>query len=153
MQNSMTIKYETVKYYSGAIGNQRPDINVQGFADPAHYDTQLSPISRPGSNTTIFGQGGLLDAGLGIIDDLQSGSVLGLIGAAQKASTAYNTFKGKDLASIAKSEAVTYGKQVIQGSLPGAVRSVANRADGWLFPTTQTQNQTTVPNQYRSPNA
>ena len=156
MQNSMTIKYETVKYYSGAIGNQRPDLNVEGFADPAHYDTTLSPISRPGSNTTIFGQGGLLDAGQGIIDDLQSGSVLGLIGAAQKASTTYNTFKGKDLASIAKSDAVAIGTQVIQGSLPGAVRAAANRADGWLFPTAQANRQTAAnqpPAQYRGPNS
>ena len=28
MQNSMTIKYETVKYYNGAIGNQRPDTKI-----------------------------------------------------------------------------------------------------------------------------
>ena len=92
MENSMTIAHETVKYYEGAVGAARPDTNVQGFADPAHYDTTLSPIARPGSQATIFGQGGLLDAGLGILGDLQSGSVLGLIGAAQKAGTAYNTF-------------------------------------------------------------
>ena len=137
----MTIAYETVKYYNGAIGRSRPDVNVVGFADPSHYDQTLSPIARPGSQNTIFGQGGLLDAGEGILEDLQSGSVLGLIGAAQKASTAYNTFKGKNLASLAKSELTVYGKQYIAGELPGAVRSIANKADGWIFPTATQQRQ------------
>jgi hypothetical protein len=138
MQNSMTIAYETVKYYSGAVGNIRPDANVQGFADPAHYDQTLSPISRPGSRSTVFGQGGLLDAGGGILEDLQSGGVLGLIGAAQKAGTAYNTFKGKNIASMAVSEATALGKNAIKGSLPGAVRSVQGRSTGMFFPTPQT---------------
>lgn len=148
MQNSMTISYETVKYYSGAIGKNRPDVNVVGFADPSHYDTTLSPIARPGSQATIFGQGGLLDAGEGILEDLQSGSVLGLLGAAQKASTAYNTFKGKDLKSLALSETTVYGKQAIAGALPGAVRSVANKADGWIFPQANAdrQWQKSIPN-------
>jgi hypothetical protein len=137
MQNSMTIAYETVKYYSGAIGNQRPDINVQGFADPAHYDQTRSPISRPGSTSTVFGQGGLLDAGGGILEDLQSGGLLGAIGAVQKAGTAYNTFKGKNIASIAKSEAVTQGVKSIQGAIPGAIRSIPGRSSGMYFPTQQ----------------
>lgn len=134
MQNSMTIAYETVKYYSGAVSASRPDTNVQGFADYAHYDTTLSPIARPGSNATVFGQGGILDTASGILEDLSSGSVLGLIGAAQKATTAKNTFKGKDLKSIAVSESEALGKKAIITSLPGATRSVANKADGWIFP-------------------
>jgi len=146
MQNTMTIAYETVKYYSGAVGNQRPDINVQGFADPAHYDQTLSPISRPGSRATVFGQGGLLDAGGGILEDLQSGGLLGAIGAVQKAGTAYNTFKGKNIASIAKSEniasiakseAVAQGVKSIQGAIPGAIRSIPGRSSGMYFPTQQ----------------
>jgi hypothetical protein len=137
MQNSMTIAYETVKYYSGAIGNQRPDTNVQGFADPAHYDQTRSPISRPGSTSTVFGQGGLLDAGGGILEDLQSGGLLGAIGAVQKAGTAYNTFKGKNIKSIAVNEATSIGTKAIQGSIPGAVRSVQGRSNGMFFPTPQ----------------
>jgi hypothetical protein len=138
MQNSMTIAYETVKYYSGAVGNQRPDTNVQGFADPAHYDQTLSPISRAGSRATVFGQGGLLDAGGGILEDLQSGGVLGLIGAAQKAGTAYNTFKGKNIKSLAASEATALGTSAIKGAIPGAVRAVQGRPTGMFFPTPQT---------------
>jgi hypothetical protein len=113
MQNTMTIAYETVKYYTGAIGSSRPDTNVQGFADPARYDTTPSALSRAGSTSTVFGQGGLLDAGGGILSDLQSGGPLGLIGAAQKALTAKNTFKGKDLASLVKSEGAALGINAI----------------------------------------
>lgn len=138
MQNSMTIAYETVKYYSGGLG--KPDANV-AWPDSAHYDNTRSALSRPGSTASIFGQGGLLSTGQGIIDDLQSGSVLGLIGAAQKAGAAYNTLKGKNLKSIVQAEATSIGKDIIQGQLPGAVRSVAGKADGWLFPTAALKRQ------------
>jgi len=134
MQNSMTIAYETVKYYSGAVGNQRPDINVQGFADPAHYDTNLSPISRPGSTATVFGQGGLLDAAGGILEDLQSGGVAGLVGAAQKAGTAYETWKNRDVTETAKSEAKTAAKNAIKGGVRNAARSSQGRPNGMYYP-------------------
>lgn len=142
MQNSMSIAYETVKYYTGAISASRPDVNVQGFADRAHYDTTLSPISRGGSNATVFGQGGLLDTTAGILEDLQSGSVLGLIGAAQKASTAVNTFKGKDLKSLTTKEATTLGVNAVTEALPSATRAVANKVDGWIFPTSAAARNT-----------
>ena len=124
MSNRMTIKYETVKYYSGAIGKVRPDTNVQGFADPAYYDTILSPISRPGSQATVLGQGGLIDAGVGIFEDLQSGGVAGVVGAIQKAGATYNTFKGKNLQAIVLDEAKQAAVTVAKQQLPGAVRAV-----------------------------
>ena len=149
MTNSMLIKYETVKYFSGALSGAKPDVNVQGFADPAHYDTRKSPLARPGSTATIFGQGGLLDTAEGIMEDLESGSVLGVIGAIQKAGTAYNTFKGKNLASILKSETTALGKNILIGSLPGAVRTVAGTADGVFFPKQNAERQylKNIPNQ------
>jgi len=137
MQNTMTIAYETVKYYAGAVGQPRPDQNVRGFADPSHYDQTLSPISRPGSRANFMGQGGLLDAAGGIIEDLTAGGPMGLIGAAQKAGTAYNTFKGKNLKSIAVNEAVSLGNQVIKGAVPAAMRQVPGRASGMYYPTPQ----------------
>jgi hypothetical protein len=130
MQHSMTIAYETVKYKQGA-----PNKSAPGFANPAHYDTTPSPLARPGTTATILGQGGILDVAGGISSDLQSGSVLGLLGAAQKASTVYNTFKGKNLKSIVQSEAVSLGKQAIGQFGPNATRSVINKTDGWVFPT------------------
>lgn len=136
MQNTMTIAYETVKYYEGAIGaNRQGGTNIPGFGDEAHYDTTLSPIARPGANQTVFGQGGLLDAGQGILQDLNSGGVAGLIGAVQKAGAARNTFRGKDLASVAKNETVALGQNVILQGLPTAMRSVTNRPTGVFIPT------------------
>jgi hypothetical protein len=143
MQNSMTIAYETVKYYAGAVGKptQGGDLHAEGFADPAHYDSTPSPLTRLGNRASVFGQGGLLDTGVGILDDLQSGSVLGLIGAAQKAGTAYNTFKGKNISSIATSEAKALGQSAVIQALPGATRQVINKADGWIFPQATAQRQ------------
>ena len=137
MQHTMTIRYETVKYLNGGLG--KPDTNIR-WPDTAHYDNIPSPLARPGSTASIFGQGGLLSTGEGILADLQSDTVAGLIGAAQKAGAAYNTFKGKNLKSIVQSEAVSLGKQVISQQGAGAVRSVINKADGWVFPTA-TQNR------------
>jgi len=134
MQNSMTVRYETVKYFSGALSESKPDVNIGTFPDPAHYDTTTSPISRPGSTATVFGQGGVLETADGILKDLQSNSVMGLLGAAQKAGTAYNTYKNKNLAAIAKSETVKLGTNVLINNLPAATRAMTNKADGVFFP-------------------
>jgi hypothetical protein len=92
-------------------------------------------LARPGSNRTVFGQGGLVDAGQGILEDLQTGGPLGVLGSVQKAGATYNTFKGKALQSTAISEATALGKQAIQGSIPGAVRAIQGRGTGMIFPT------------------
>ena len=134
MQNSMTIEYETVKYYTGAVGGVRPDTNVVGFADPAYYDNVRSSLARPGSTQTVLGQGGLLDAGIGIIEDLQSGGVAGIIGAVQKAGTTYNTFKDAPIRSIVNEEANAALNSVLQNSIPAAVRQAQNSAGGFVFP-------------------
>jgi hypothetical protein len=123
MENKVTIQYETVKYYKGGLGGVRPDTNVQGFADPNLYDQVQSPLTRPGGTRSIIGQGGLVDAGLGIISDLQSGSVAGVIGAVQKAGTAYNTFKNVNLGQVAKEEAL--------GTVQGALRGLASGTPGY----------------------
>jgi hypothetical protein len=134
MENSMTVEYETVKYYSGAVGGSRPDTNVKGFADPAHYDNVRSSLARPGSTRTVLGQGGLLDAGIGIVQDLQSGGVTGVIGAIQKAGTTYNTFKGANIKSVVNEEANAAIKTVIRNSIPGAVRQQQGGSGGFVFP-------------------
>ena len=163
MAHNMTIKYETVKYYTGAVSGVRPDTNVVGFADPAYYDEVRSSLSRPGSKATVLGQGGLIDTGIGIIEDLQSGGVAGIIGAVQKAGTAYNTFKGKDIASIALNEVKTGATTILKQSLPGQVRgaigttatpgtaggigarpATAGTLDGIFFPTPNRAPATTV---------
>lgn len=144
MEHSMTVRYETVKYYSGALSGTYPDKTAPGFADPSHYDTVKSSLARPGSTATVLGQGGLIDTVGGIVNDLQSGSVLGILGAVQKAGTAYQTFKGKDLQSIVKNEANAVAKQVIRDQLPGAVKQMANTADGFFFPKVPAQQNSTT---------
>jgi hypothetical protein len=144
MEHKMTIKYETVKYYSGAIGSGAytpfdprvdSDTNVKGFADPSRYDTVRSPISRPGSTATVLGQGGLLDTGIGIINDLQRGDMAGILGAVQKGATSYQTFKGANLKSIVNEEAKTAFKDVAKQELPGQTRAVINKGNSVFFPT------------------
>jgi hypothetical protein len=142
MQNTMTVAYETVKYYSGAAGEAASGA-VPGFANASHYDTTKSALARPGSTSTIFGQGGLLDAAGGIVEDLQSGSLLGAIGAVQKAGTAYNTFKDKDLKSLTKSEAVSLGVGALTAAIPGAVRALPGRNNGAIFPTPDAPSSST----------
>jgi anthranilate phosphoribosyltransferase len=147
MTHRMTMKYETVKYLSGAVGGVRPDTNVVGFADPTYYDTVRSAISRPGSNATVLGRGGLIDAGVGIVTDLQSGGVAGIVGALTKAGTAYDTFKDKNIRSIVTREVKDSATTILRGSLPAITRaaigttststSPAQRGllDGIFFPT------------------
>jgi hypothetical protein len=95
MTHTMTLKYETVKYFSGYVGGSHPSTTVPGFADPNHYDTVPSSIARPGSTNTVFGQGGIVDAGIGLIEDLQAletgrGSLATVIGAVQKVNALNN---------------------------------------------------------------
>jgi hypothetical protein len=139
MTHTVGIKYETVKYYSGAVGGETPSSTVVGFADPDHYDTVKSALARPGATASVFGQGGLIDAGIGTLEDLNAlatgrGGLQNIIGAVQKAGTAYNTFKGKDIASIANQEAKQASKQILQASLPGAMRQAINKGNGTFFP-------------------
>jgi hypothetical protein len=144
MEHKMTIKYETVKYYSGAVGSgstvrsgarSESDPNIKNFADPARYDTVRSPIARPGSTASVLGQGGLLDTGIGIIGDLQRGDMAGILGAVQKSAAAYNTFRGKNFQAIVNEEAKTAAKDVLKQELPGQTRAVINSGRSTFFPT------------------
>jgi len=101
MANRMTVDYETVLYNNGGMDGRTPGNIVTSFGDPANYDTTLSPIAKPGSQGTIFGQGGLVDAAGGFVNSLNEGNPIGAIMAA---GTAYNTFKNTNLALTAKTE-------------------------------------------------
>ena len=103
MEHQLTLDYETVVYNEGAIDGRSPGNIATGFGDPANYDRTLSPISRPGSQANILGQGGLVDGVGGTIDALQNGNILGAI---QNAGTTYNTFKNTNVLNIAKTEVV-----------------------------------------------
>jgi len=114
MENQMTIQYETVKYYEGALDGKTPGSTVKNFGDPAHYDTTPSPIAQPGSNSTIMGQGGLVDAAGGIMNDLAQGHWADAI---QKAGVAANTFKNPaNILNIAKGEVLSGVTSDINGT-------------------------------------
>mgnify|MGYP000680325605 CR=1 FL=1 len=134
MENTMQIRYETVKYYDGALSGETPDANVPGFADPARYDTVDSPLARPGSTASIIGQGGLLDTAGGIVRDLQSGSVAGVIGAIQKGGRAYETFGDRDIGEILQQEGEEVLRDVIRQGTPAVTNAAINAADGFFFP-------------------
>jgi len=122
MENRMTVRYETVKYGQGAINGQAPGEIVEGFGSEANYDRTLSPIARPGANRTILGQGGLVDAGAGVLEDLSNDNILGAI---QKAGTAARTFKNPQaILQAAKGELV--GGVIGAVSNPQTVRNVFN---------------------------
>lgn len=140
MTNTMTVSYETVKFYNGAIGGAQPSGTVAGFADPSHYDIIPSPLGRPGSTQSVFGQAGLVDAGAGIIEDLGAlasgqGGLQNVLGAVQKAGSAYNTFKNVNLRSVVNPELNNALNQYTQTALPGQVRQGVGAANGMIFPT------------------
>jgi len=144
MENTMTVGYETVKYYEGsingnAITNGTGDKNVMGFGSREHYDTTTSPIMRPGANQTILGQGGLISAADGIMNDLESGNYLH---AFQTAGRTVNTFKNGGL------------KNAVLGDINSGVRDVIggtpNRNNSFSFPSFSTSPNTNSNNQQSS---
>jgi hypothetical protein len=123
MENMMTVDYETVKYFQGAISGKEPSNIVAGFGLPEHYDNVLSPISRPGSQASILGQGGLVDGVTGVIDDL-SGDNPNILGAIQKAGATYNTLKNMNLKQAIKSEVTAGITNAIMNPLNNTGRNV-----------------------------
>jgi hypothetical protein len=134
MQNNISIQYETVKYYSGAIGETRPDTNVEGFADPANYDTTPSSLSRPSGQASVTGQGSILNTGTGIRSDLNAGSPLNGVGNPQQADVNYNN------GQIIAQDGPGLNSGLVpsaRNTLPGQVRPQPNTIGGQsgIFPT------------------
>jgi hypothetical protein len=143
MTNSVEFDYETVKYYSGAIGGSRPADFVKGFANPDRYDQGPSPLQRAGGTRSILGQGGLVDAGIGIYEDLMvKGDVVGAIA---KAGRTFETFKQGGLKQAAIQEGISVAREVLKGGAPNVIRQGTNAVNGFFFPKkTTTQQQQTL---------
>lgn len=116
MEMQMGLEYETVVYNEGAIDGKTPSNIITGFGLDANYDRTISPIARPGSNSKILGQGGLVDGVGGAIKDITDGNYLRAV---QTAGTTYNTFKNKNLVQIARAEVVA--------GITNAVQQTPNR--------------------------
>ena len=123
MENTMTLDYETVKYFQGAIDGKEPSNIVAGFGLNSNYDRVTSPIARPGSQSSILGQGGIVDGVGGVIEDL-SGPNTNILGAIQKAGTTYNTLKNMDIKQAIKSEVTTGITNAIMNPLNNTGRNV-----------------------------
>lgn len=122
MEHNMQIRYESVKYYEGALNGQNPGAVVDRFAEDGLYDKELSPIARPGNNRNILGQGGLVDSANGVLNDLSNGNILGAI---QTAGRLSRTFKNsQQILQAAKTELV--GGVISAISNPGSARSQFN---------------------------
>jgi hypothetical protein len=142
MANTMTLKYEAVKYYEGTLEGKTSRAPIDGFDTNTRYDTEPSSLGTPGSSASIFGQAGLVDAGQGILSDLASGNILGAV---KKAGTAYRTVSKAGLGNIIKEE----GIGMVKEGLPQAVRSTAGfylpKASNKGAANTATQPPTTPP--------
>jgi hypothetical protein len=123
MTNTMTLDYETVKYFQGAIDGTKPSDIVAGFGLNSNYDRVPSPITRPGSQSSILGQGGLIVGVGGVISDL-SGDNKNVLGAIQKAGATYNTLKNINLKQAIRSEVTTGITNAIMNPLNNTGRNV-----------------------------
>lgn len=113
MQNKMTVDYETVVYNYGKMDGRKPGDIVTGFGDEAYYDRNVSPISQPGANGTVLGQGGLVDAAGGAMRALGDGDILSAV---KTSGSLYNTFKNTNLKSVATAELNAMLKNAIQNT-------------------------------------
>jgi len=138
MQNDVTIEYEAVKYYTGNIGAEQPSSIVQGFADPAHYDTEASSITTNQGRNSVFSQGGMINDTGGSIKDLQAyakgtGALAQVLGGVQAATTMYNSIQSGDTSSIAGFAMQTASQAAGQLNLNGVPGSSGSNPNGFVF--------------------
>ena len=97
MEHRMQVQYEAVKYYDSATAKDKSadEILVEGFGLESRYDTEPGALG-PGSTTSTFGQGGLVDTGQSVIKDLSSGNPLSIIKAGRDIGRSARTFGSID---------------------------------------------------------
>jgi hypothetical protein len=125
MTNTMTIAYESVKYYQGGIdgkaltkGGGGGNATTDDFVSGGGYDTTPSPLGSAVSSS-IMGPNGLLDSAGGVLSDIENGNYLGAL---KKAGGIAQTFKDKSgLVNAIKSDVKTYvGPVITQQAQAGA---------------------------------
>ena len=173
MENTMTLDYETVKYFQGAIDGKKPSDIVAGFGLEANYDRRPSPITRPGSQSSILGQGGIIEGiigdgprdpvtgkllqvngedvytSTGFIQDL-SGSNPNYLSAIQKAGATYNTLKNINLKQAIRSEVTAGITNAIMNPTNNTGRNVLFNLP--IFGTTPNQSKQTNGRNVTPPN-
>lgn len=118
MSASMTVEYETVKYFTGYVN----PVNVDGFA-LLHYDNYNSPISN--SVTNIYSDAGLLGAIEGTAKDLAqpdgSGGAGGPLSSLLSLYRAYNNLKNVNLKNVVGTSLAQIGAGIINRTLNNAI--------------------------------
>lgn len=106
VESTMTVSFETVKYFNGAVSKE----SVKGFGD-FHYDRAPSPLTPAGGGTSSIARpGGLLETAGGVAKDLAEGN---LLSAAFKTARTVNNFKGESL----KAKAVAEAREMVNSAL------------------------------------
>jgi hypothetical protein len=112
MTNTMTIAYESVKYYEGGIdgkallsGGGGGNATTDDFVSGGGYDKTPSPLGSAVSSS-IMGPNGLLDSAGGVLSDIQNGNYLGAL---KKAGSIAQTFNSKSgIVNAIKSDVKSY---------------------------------------------
>jgi hypothetical protein len=120
-----------------------PIYNASGTVNSDLTSTQIlnqigtqTPVGTPLINDTtptvttsydVLGQGGLVDAAGGVINDLSNGNILGAV---TTAGTTYNTFNNVTLKQVAKEDLTALLDATTSTELPGAVRTTGTASGG-----------------------
>lgn len=124
LSNRMSIAYENVVYQSGQLVG-----NAQASAFTAvYYDKSPSPLSVGGNgNSTIFGQGGILQGADSVFGNLASGNWLGA--AIQAKTLVKNISKVNQNSLVQEGYSIansTLGNIQTSGNQPGGISSILN---------------------------
>lgn len=138
MENTMTVTYETVKYFTGFIN----PVNVDGFS-LLHYDNEKSPIA--GKFLGDISVTGALNAIDGAPKDLRkpdnSQGAGGPLSSLLTVFRTYQNLKNADLKAAASTSIAAAGASVLNGVLNGSV----------AFPTDSTNTSRVFTNSTTSP--
>lgn len=124
MENTMTVSYETVKYFTGFVN----PVSVDGFS-LLHYDNASSPIST--SVTNIYTDSGILGALDSVPKDLRkpdgSDGAGGPLSSLLSMFRLYNNLKNVNLKTVVGTTLGSVGVGVLNG--------VVNQGLNYVFPT------------------
>lgn len=109
MSNSMTVRYESVKYASGLLDSKDPSNTktsdteyMSTFGKDTQYDLAGSP-NKPGSSANLLGDTGVIAGGLDAFEDLANGNYLGAL--IKGATTVRTVQRAGGIGELVKSEA------------------------------------------------
>lgn len=129
-QSNMTIEYETVFYTRGPVTEGSAP---KGFATE-HYDKIPSPLSLSGGGTSsLFGAGGVVSGGLGVLGDIVSGNAFSSPGALLGTVLRSSNIK-KNLKNLSKEGLRQEGISVLGKALTNVQRGGTGGIGGLSFP-------------------